>query len=77
MRNPDTSPSLPGGIFVTDTTKKAFYGIAKDGNVYLMEPGLKLEYRTDRDYFVIDVRTSAGNLIGSLYYVLDSEYVIK
>lgn len=77
VKNPSASPVLPGGVFITNPAKIAVYGIAKDGNIYLMEPNLKLEYRTERDYFVIDVRSSVGSLIGTLYYVLDSEYVIK
>lgn len=47
VRNTDASPTLPGGALVTDATKKGIFGIAKDGNVYLIEPGLKLEYQTE------------------------------
>lgn len=53
------------------------FGIAADGNVYLVEPGLKIEYRSEQDYIVLDVRDARGNLVGTLYYVLDAEYVIK
>lgn len=46
-RNTVASPTLPGGALITDAAKKTLFGIAKDGNVYLIEPGLKLEYRTE------------------------------
>jgi hypothetical protein len=56
---------------------KPVFGIAKDGNVYFLKSsGLSLKYGTEQDYFVIEVR-DADHLVGTLYYVLDAEYVIK
>lgn len=77
VRNPGSSPTLPGGVFVTNTSRKAVFGIAADGNVYLIEPGLRLEYRSEQDHIVLDVRDTRGNLVATLYFVLDAEYVIK
>lgn len=76
-KNSASSASLPSGAFVVDSDKKAVFGIAKDGNIYLLNPGLRLEYRTEQNHFAIDVRDRSGRLIAKVYYVFNAEYVIK
>ena len=77
MKNTSSSTALPGGAFVVDSEKKAAFGIAKDGNIYLIEPGLKITYRSEQNYIVLEVRNTLGEIIATNYYILDSEYVIK
>lgn len=77
VRNAQDAKSLPGGAFLVNENRKAFAGIGRDGNVYLLESGYSLSYRNESGYPVIVVKNSFGVVVAEILFRLDAEYVIK
>jgi hypothetical protein len=77
VKNTLNAPTLPGGVFVTGTDRKWVFGIARDGNVYLLWTGLSLEYRAQDGVLTLRVVNTARETIADIYYLLSAEFVIK
>ncbi len=41
-----TDPSIPGGQYITDTSYHPLIAIARDGNIYTLDPMTTLRYRS-------------------------------
>ncbi len=41
-----TDPSIPGGQYLTDTSYRPLAALARDGNIYTLDPLLTLRYRS-------------------------------
>ena len=41
-----TDPSIPGGQYLTDTSYRPLAALARDGNIYPLDPLLTLRYRS-------------------------------
>jgi hypothetical protein len=78
VRNASDAPSLPGGGFlVTRADSKAYAGVGRDGNIYLLSDGYSLSYRNEGDYPVIVVKNSFGVVVAEVMYRMSAEFVIK
>ncbi len=50
-------PNIPGGIYIIDTTThKAIAIVARDGQIYAVDPGVKLSATKKDDYLLIDIK---------------------
>lgn len=71
------APFIPGGAYLTDNNYKAILGISKEGGIGLMNTAYRLGYDQKDGYVVVRVSDASGTNIGSFFYRIKSEYVIK
>lgn len=50
-----SDPGIPGGIYITDTSKNPLIALARDGNIYLLKEGINLSPRKEGEFLVIDI----------------------
>lgn len=77
VRNATNAPELPGGAFLVNEDRKAFAGIGKDGNVYLLQSGYSLTYKNEGEYPSYVVKNSFGVAVAQILIRLSAEFVIK
>lgn len=77
VRNASDAKSIPGGAFLIGEDHKPFAGIGKDGNVYLLEKGYSLSYRSQSGYPLIVMKNRTGSVVAEIFYRIEAEYVIK
>lgn len=55
-KNTLSSPSLPNGGYITDTSHKAIAGISKSGDIYILNTKYELSYATKGSYILLRVQ---------------------
>lgn len=76
-KNTLSSPSLPNGGYITDTSHKAIAGISKSGDIYILNTKYKLSYATRGSYILLRVQDSEQNIVANILYKIHAEYVLK
>lgn len=77
VKNTFSSPTLPGGGYITDTTHKAIAGISKSGDIYLLDSRYQMSYTTKDSYILIRIKNTTGDIAANILYKINAEYVIK
>ncbi|EKE29579.1 MAG: hypothetical protein ACD_2C00141G0001 [uncultured bacterium (gcode 4)] len=78
IKNPIDAPTLPNWAFIKDSsTNKAILWIGNDGNVYIIDSSYKLNYSSKWDYVLLGVSDGGGNQVWSIYFKVNSVYIIK
>lgn len=76
-KNTLSSPSIPEGGYVTDSNYKAIAGIAKSGDVYILENNYSLAYSTKDSHIVLQILDQNNTIVANILYNINAEYVIK
>ncbi|EKE27248.1 MAG: hypothetical protein ACD_3C00233G0001 [uncultured bacterium (gcode 4)] len=78
LKNAIDAPTLPNWAFIKNAeTNKAILWIGKDWNIYIMDGSYKLVYSAKWNHILLNIITWDGNQIGSLYFKINSVYIIK
>ena len=71
-----SDPSIPGGTYITDISRRPIVAIARDGNIYIVDPTVSLRYKEVGGYMAIEaVRGSA--ILATIEYRIDFFYTVK
>ncbi len=76
MKAGTNDPSIPGGMYIVDSTYKAVAAIARDGNIYLLLPDASLLYGTRDSYLSLGILLS-GTPIANIWYKTSFFYTVK
>jgi hypothetical protein len=69
-------PTIPGGAYITGMDRHPIVAIARDGNIYVLDPTVALRYTEKNGYMNIEV--VRGNiLVASIEYRIDFFYTMK
>ncbi|MBC7503535.1 VCBS repeat-containing protein [Candidatus Gracilibacteria bacterium] len=71
-----TDISIPGGVYITDSTYHPVSAIARDGNIYTIDKTITLQYRVQDGYMTIDI-IRQGAVIASIEYHIDFFYTMR
>jgi|GEM_PF-5564616 len=77
IKNTSTTPTLPSGGYITDSSKHAIAGISAQGDIYVLDTTYSLSYDTFGSYVVIRLKDSSGQVTASMLYRVDAEYVMR
>lgn len=71
-----TDPSIPGGIYITDISRRPIIAIARDGNIYIVDPTVSLKYKVQDGYMTIEI-VRGTTLLATVEYRIDFFYTMK
>ncbi|MBP9812037.1 hypothetical protein KBC86_01535, partial [Candidatus Gracilibacteria bacterium] len=77
VKNALSNPNLALGGYITDADHKAIAGIAKSGDIYILDAKYKLSYTTKDSSILIRLQDSNGAAVADIWYKIDAEYIIK
>jgi hypothetical protein len=68
--------SIPGGQYITDMSYRPLAAIARDGNIYTLDPMLTLRYRS-KDWYMSMELVRQGIVVAMVEYRIDFFYTMK
>jgi hypothetical protein len=71
-----SDPSIPGGTYITDISRRPIIAIARDGNIYIVDPTVSLKYKVQGGYMAIEIVRGA-TLLATVEYRIDFFYTMK
>lgn len=71
-----SAPTLPSGAYIVDSARKPVFAIGKDGNIYSLLGG-RLVYKVQSGMFGIGLYDRSNIEIGTVWYKMNAEFIIK
>jgi FG-GAP-like repeat len=68
--------SIPGGQYITDMSYRPLAAIARDGNIYILDPTTTLRYRSKDWYMSIEL-IRQGIVVATIEYRIDFFYTMR
>lgn len=77
VKNTPVTLDLPNGGYITTDDHRAIAGMSKTGDIYILDTNYTLSYSSSGSYVMIQVVNPSKDVVASVLYRMDAEYVIR
>jgi hypothetical protein len=69
-------PNIPGGMYITDRNYLPYAALARDGNIYALDPNIVLDTMVEWGYLTLEIKKS-GIPLARIQYRVDFFYTLQ